>query len=134
MPFEPSIELRFHREHVWVRPIGERPDEAYIGISDFAQKQLGKVLYVELPRVGAQIRSGKPFGAIESHKVVSDLIGPVAADVIEVNQKLKSAAGLVNEDCYGHGWLARIRFHDSSECNALLSADAYASLFGRRER
>ncbi|CAN1722073.1 Glycine cleavage system H protein [Hyphomicrobium sp. 1Nfss2.1] len=122
-------ELFYHRDHLWVRACAQA-DEVDIGISDFAQKQLGTVMFVELPSVGEALIVGAVFGSVESFKVVSDLIAPVTGEVLEVNAGLRGAAGLVNDDCYGAGWLARIRLRDAGQLAELLSGDAYRSHVG----
>ena len=121
--------LRFHRDHLWVKVI-EQESEAYIGVSHFAQKQLGTIMFVELPRVGQSIEADRPFGAVESFKVVSDLIAPASGEVVEFNTRLKDAANLLNSDCYGEGWLVRIKMHDIAHLSALLSASDYRQLIG----
>lgn len=123
-----SDELRFHRDHLWVR-LGSNPGEACVGISDFAQKQLGKIIFVDLPRAGDRIEVGTPFGAVESYKVVSELIAPTSGEVLESNQTLKQAAGLLNQDCYGAGWLLRIRVDEAAHPSTLLTESAYLALF-----
>jgi glycine cleavage system H protein len=127
-------ERRFHRDHLWVMPAADQPGEVYVGISDFAQKQLGKILFVELPRAGERIEGGAPFGTVESYKVVSELIAPLTGEVVDANPQLRQAAGLVNEDCYGNGWLVRIRMSVPEELSPLLTADAYLSMLGSRAK
>lgn len=117
-------DLLFHEEHLWVRRLDET-SEAVVGASYFAQKQLGGIVFVDLPRIGTSIEAGVPFGTVESHKVVSDLISPASGDVLEVNEALRSAAGLLNEDCYGAGWLVKIRLTAPSDIPRLLTAAAY---------
>lgn len=122
-------ELRFHRDHIWVKVVGDAR-EAYIGVSDFAQKQLGTILFIELPRVGDAIEVNSAFGTVESYKVVSDLIAPVSGEVVELNRTLKDAASLLNADCYGEGWLVKIKVHDAEHLSALLTASAYREMVG----
>lgn len=122
-------ELRFHRSHLWVKT-AEQPSEVYIGVSDFAQKQLGNILFIELPRVGEAIEGDAAFGTVESYKVVSDLVAPVSGEIVELNQNLKDAASLLNADCYGMGWLLKIRLHDTECLSTLMAAGAYRALIG----
>lgn len=130
MPSNSSDEVRFHRDHLWVKLAGPS-GEAYIGISDFAQKQLGKIMFVDLPQVGTYIEAGAPFGAVESFKVVSELIAPTSGEVLEPNDKLRQAASVLNEDCYGDGWLLRIKVTDPASLSPLLTASAYLALVGK---
>lgn len=118
-------DLRYTPTHEWVRLDG---DVATIGITDFAQSELGDVVYVELPESGRILAVGDTFGSVESVKTVSDLFAPVAGEVIEVNGMLKSKSELVNSDPYGTGYLLKIRLTSGAE--ALLDAAAYAPLAG----
>ena len=96
-----------------------------MGVSDYAQQQLGDVVFVELPEVGRSLNIGEPFGVIESVKAVADLFAPVAGEVVEINDALASAPETVNEDCYGEGWMLVIELADAAEFDALLDASAY---------
>jgi glycine cleavage system H protein len=118
-------DLRYTKEHEWVRLAG---DIATIGITAHAADQLGDVVFVELPAVGATTEQLAPFGVVESVKAVSDLFAPVGGEVIEVNEALASAPELVNSDPYGAGWLLRVRVSDPSQAEALLDAAAYEAL------
>lgn len=122
-------ELSFHSSHLWVKA-DETLGEAYIGVSDFAQKQLGSIVFVELPRVGQSIDVDNAFGTVESYKVVSDLIAPLSGEVLEFNGALKDAAGTLNADCYGAGWLVKIKLHDAGQLSSLLTAGDYRALVG----
>ncbi|MFA5898179.1 MAG: glycine cleavage system protein GcvH [Hyphomicrobium sp.] len=122
-------ELRFHTDHLWVKA-ADNVSEVYIGVSDFAQKRLGTILFVELPRVGETIEAGSAFGTVESHKVVSDLIAPASGEIVEFNEKLRDAANLVNADCYGDGWLVKIRMQDAAHLSMLLTSGDYRALIG----
>lgn len=115
-------DLRYSKEHEWVRVEG---DEVVVGITDFAQEQLGDVVYVELPAVGQQIEQFKTFGVVESVKAASDLYAPVSGEVVAVNQELAKAPEKVNEDPYGSGWILKVRLKDKAELDALMDADAY---------
>jgi len=121
-------DLAYHRDHLWVRVT--EAGEVHIGISDFAQRQLGTVMFVELPSVGDEFEAGAILGSVESFKVVSDLIAPVTGEVLEINTALKGTAGLVNEDCYGAGWLAKMRVRDEGQLADLLSGSTYRSHIG----
>jgi len=115
-------ELRYSKEHEWVRVEGE---EAVIGITDHAQEQLGDVVYVELPPLGQQLEQFKTFGVVESVKAASDLYSPVSGEVVAVNGELGKSPEKVNEDPYGSGWMVRVRLKDPTELEKLLDAAAY---------
>ncbi len=115
-------DLRYTREDEWVRIEGER---LVVGVTDYAQQQLGDVVFLELPEVGANIERGEAFGVIESVKAVADLFGPVTGRVAEVNALLTDQPELVNADCYGDGWMLVIEPDDPAEIEELLSASAY---------
>jgi glycine cleavage system H protein len=118
-------ELRYTEEHEWVRPDGQR---VQVGITHYAQDQLGDVVYVDLPASGTRVEQGQPFGEVESTKSVSDLYAPVTGTVVEVNEALSSAPELVNSDPYGDGWMVVIETDDAAEVGALLDAGAYRAL------
>jgi glycine cleavage system H protein len=117
-------DLRYHKEHEWVRVEG---DTAVIGISDFAQDQLGEVVYVDLPSAGDTFAAGDTFGEIESVKSVSELFSPVSGSVTEVNDDLDATPEIINSDPYGAGWMIKVAMSDASELGALMSADEYDS-------
>lgn len=117
------IELRYTTEDEWVRV--DDDDVATIGITDFAQDQLGDVVYVEVPEVGRTLTAGNAFGVIESVKAVSDLLSPVAGEVIARNDALADQPELVNSSPYGDGWMIRVRMTTPTDLDALLTADAY---------
>lgn len=121
--------LRYSREDEWGRFEGER---VTVGITDYAQQQLGDVVFVELPAVGKSVEKGEPFGVIESVKAVADLYAPVTGEVIEVNADLTGHPEAVNEDCYGDGWMLVIAVSDESEAGELMDADAYTAYVGER--
>ncbi|MEZ4330783.1 MAG: glycine cleavage system protein GcvH [Myxococcota bacterium] len=114
--------LRFTKEDEWVRADG---DEVVVGVTDFAQSQLGDIVFVELPSVGASIEAGAPFGTIESVKAVSDLFAPISGEVVAINEALADKPELVNESCYAEGWLIRVRPGDRSQLERLLDGAAY---------
>ncbi len=115
-------ELRYTEEHEWVRVDG---DLAVVGITDYAQQQLGDVVYVDLPAPGAEVTNGQPFGEVESTKSVSDLFAPVSGTVESRNEELDERPELVNSDPYGEGWLVAIRANDVAEFDQLLDASTY---------
>ena len=115
-------ELRYTEEHEWVRVDG---DLAVVGITDYAQQQLGDVVYVDLPAPGAEVTNGQPFGEVESTKSVSDLFAPVSGTVESRNEDLDERPELVNSDPYGEGWLVAIRANDVAEFDQLLDASTY---------
>lgn len=112
----------YSKDHEWVLVDG---DVATIGISDFAQDQLGEVVYVDLPAEGDELTSGEAFGEIESVKSVSELIAPVSGQIIEVNSSLGDSPETVNADAHGAGWMVKVRVTDDSELDALLSGEDY---------
>lgn len=114
--------LRYTTEHVWIRMDG---DEAVVGISDFAQDQLGEIAFVDLPAVGTHFDSGSDFGTVESLKSVNQLYFPVAGEVITLNEELESTPTLVNVSPYEQGWMIRIRPDDASALQSLLDAASY---------
>ena len=114
--------LRYSEEDEWARLEGNR---VTMGITDYAQQQLGDIVYVELPELGRVLDAGEPFGVIESVKAVSDLYAPVAGEVVEVNEVLAEQPEAVNEDCYGDGWMIAIQVDDASALASLLDAAAY---------
>ncbi|MCI0347328.1 MAG: glycine cleavage system protein GcvH [Chloroflexi bacterium] len=118
---------RYTKEHEWVRIEGGL---AVVGITDFAQDQLGDVVYVELPKVGDRVEMMKPFGVIESVKTASDLYGPVTGEVVEVNDALNDEPQLVNDTPYEGGWLIKVRPDDPSEIDSLMTAQDYADQVG----
>ncbi|GBD14789.1 Glycine cleavage system H protein [bacterium HR25] len=113
---------RYTREHEWVKV---EDQVGTVGITDYAQDQLGDIVYVRLPEVGTQVRQMEPFGEIESVKAVSDLYAPVSGEVIEVNAALEERPELVNQSPYGEGWMIRVRLSDPSELDSLMTAEEY---------
>lgn len=115
-------DLRYDKEHEWVRV---EDDVAVVGISDFAQDQLGEVVYIDLPAVGDTVTAGEMFGEVESVKSVSELFSPVTGEVVKVNNELDGAPEAVNEDAYGIGWMIEVKLADPSELDGLMSAGEY---------
>jgi glycine cleavage system H protein len=124
---ENPADRRYTTEHEWIKPEGEH---YVVGITAFAQDQLGDIVYVELPKVGDQIEAGKTFGVIESVKTASDLYAPVSGEVVEVNGDLVDQPQSVNEDPYERGWMVKIRTTDASDVDQLLTAEQYAEQTG----
>ena len=121
--YEIPAGLRYSKEDEWARAENGR---VTVGITDYAQGQLGDIVFVELPEVGRTVEKGEPFGVIESVKAVSDLYAPISGEIVEVNGDLSERPEVVNEDCYGDGWMIAIVPEDDAELGALLDADAYA--------
>lgn len=115
-------DLRYSKEHEWTRVEG---DSVVVGITWFAQDQLGDVVFVELPGVGQELKAGDVFGVVESVKTASDLYSPVSGRVMAINDELADAPELVNEDPYGKGWMIRLALSDVAELDALLDAAGY---------
>jgi len=114
--------LRYTKEHEWVRVEGH---QAYVGITDYAQQELGDVVYVELPEADAAVRHMEPFGVVESVKAVSDLFSPVTGTIKQVNEELFDRPELVNSDPYGQGWMILVEITDPSEFDTLMTAEQY---------
>jgi glycine cleavage system H protein len=120
-------ELRYTKEHEWIRVEG---GEAVVGVTDYAQGELGDVIFVELPAPGSKIAQMKPFGTIDAVKTVSDLFAPVSGEIVAVNGALKDDPALVNRSPYKDGWMVRIRLDAPAEVNALLTAEDYEKTLG----
>src|SRR5690606_11852456 len=115
-------DLKYTKDHEWVGVSGE---EAVIGITDFAQRELGDIVFIDVDTVGDEVAQDEVFGTIEAVKTVSDLFMPVTATVLEVNDKLDSSPELVNQDPYGEGWLVRVKLNNPADVEKLLSATDY---------
>ncbi|AIM35356.1 glycine cleavage system protein GcvH [Sphingobacterium sp. SG20118] len=115
-------ELKYTKDHEWIRVEG---DEAVIGITDFAQRELGDIVFVDINTIGEEVAANEIFGTIEAVKTVSDLFIPVTATVLAVNEAIDASPELVNSDPYGEGWIIRIKLNDVADIDALLSADQY---------
>jgi len=120
--YEFPSNLRYSTEDEWTRTESGR---VTVGVTDYAQSQLGDIVFVELPEVGRSVEKGEPFGVIESVKAVSDLYAPISGEIVEVNTDLAERPEVVNEDCYGDGWMIVIEPEEDAEVEALLDADAY---------
>ena len=119
--------LRYTQEHEWIRVEG---DVAYVGITDYAQSELGEIVFLDINTVGESLAQGEVFGSVEAVKTVSDLNMPVAGEVLEVNETINDQPELVNSDPYGEGWMIKIQMTNPAELDTLLDADAYQALIG----
>ena len=117
--------VKYTREHEWIRVEG---NEAFVGITDYAQSELGEIVFVDVPTVGETVGQGEVFGSIEAVKTVSDLNMPATGEVLEVNEALDGQPELVNNDPYGEGWIIRIALKDAAELDNLLDAAAYQAI------
>jgi glycine cleavage system H protein len=122
-------ELRYTSDDEWVL-CGD--DTVTVGVTDFAQQRLGDIVYVELPSVGNQLAEGAAFGVIESVKAVSDLNAPIAGEVAAINEELLDQPEIINEECYGAGWIIKIKPSNPDEVASLLDADGYRKLVSKR--
>jgi glycine cleavage system H protein len=124
-------DLRYSKTDEWVRVEG---DIATIGITDYAQSELGDIVYLELPEPGRVLQADEMFGTVESVKAVADLYAPIAGEVVEANAAVTQRAELVNEDPYGEGWLIKVRIEDPSDLDNLLTAEQYAAYIEERQK
>lgn len=115
-------DYRYTKDHEWIKIDGST---GTIGITEYAQHELGDVVFVELPKVGARIKAGESFGSVESVKAVSDIFSPVSGEIAEINSALVDAPEKINQDPHGSAWLVRIKLENASEANALMDAKAY---------
>jgi glycine cleavage system H protein len=118
-------DLSYSKEHEWLRIDG---DVAEIGITDYAQGELGDIVFVELPDNGSSVKQMEPFGTIEAVKAVSELFSPVTGTITDVNSKIEEDAGLINRDPYGDGWMIKVKIADKGELGNLLNPDQYKEL------
>lgn len=119
--------LKYTKEHEWIRVEGE---VAYVGITDYAQSELGEIVFVEVETVGETLASGDVFGTVEAVKTVSDLYLPVDGTILEFNEELEDAPELVNDDAFGKGWMIKLEIKDASQIASLLSAEEYEAIIG----
>lgn len=117
--------LKYTKEHEWIRVEG---DDAVVGITDFAQGELGDIVFVEVETVGEDLETGETFGTVEAVKTVSDLFMPVGGEVLEFNTALEDNPELINKDPYGDGWMIRIRISDAAQLDGLMDAEAYQAM------
>ena len=120
-------DLKYTKDHEWIKVEG---DVATIGITDFAQSELGDIVYVEIETEGESLDSEEVFGSIEAVKTVSDLFMPITGEVSEINEEIESNPEVINSDAYGKGWLIKVKIADSSQIDGLMSAEAYQELIG----
>ena len=121
-------DLHYTKDHEWIRVEGE---EAYVGVTDFAQGELGDIVYVEVETVSEEVTQGEVFGTVEAVKTVSDLFMPITGTVLELNEALESEPERVNDDPYEKGWMIKISISDTSQLDELLDAEAYQELIGQ---
>lgn len=121
-------DLKYTKDHEWLKMIDD--EHAYIGITDFAQGELGDIVYIDITTVGQTLEAETVFGTVEAVKTVSDLYLPVAGTIEEVNPALQSEPELVNSDPYGKGWMVKVKLSNASDADGLLSAEAYQKLVG----
>lgn len=119
--------LKYSSDHEWCRIEG---DIAVIGITDFAQSQLGDIVFVDIPTVGETVAAGEVFGSVEAVKTVSDVFLPISGEVVEFNDAVDADPAIVNKDAYGEGWIIKVKMSNPAECDALLSAADYQKLIG----
>ncbi len=117
--------LKYSKDHEWLKVEG---DEAYVGITDFAQSELGDIVFVEVETIDETLEKDETFGTVEAVKTVSDLLLPVGGTILEFNEKLEDEPELINKDPYGDGWIVKIKMTSPDEVNELLDADAYKAL------
>ena len=117
--------LKYTKEHEWVRVEG---DMAVVGITDFAQGELGDIVFVEIETVGESLAAGETFGTVEAVKTVSDLFMPVSGEVLELNSALEDSPELINKDAYGEGWMVKVKIEDASQLDSLMDAAAYQAM------
>ncbi len=129
MDFEIPDELVYSTDDEWVL---SEDDTVTVGVTDFAQQQLGDIVYVELPSVGDPIVGGETFGVIESVKAVSDLVAPVTGMVVAINEDLVDQPEIINDECYGAGWIIKVKLSNQKELDSLLDADSYRKLVSKR--
>ncbi|NDV77950.1 glycine cleavage system protein GcvH [Dysgonomonas sp. 511] len=120
--------LKYSKDHEWIRVEGEI---AYVGITEFAQSELGEIVYVDVTTEGETIKKDSVFGNVEAVKTVSDLLMPASGEVLELNAALEDKPELINEDPYGEGWIIKISLSDAAETDSLLSAGEYKALIGK---
>ncbi|KPL04038.1 MAG: glycine cleavage system protein H [candidate division Zixibacteria bacterium SM23_73_2] len=118
-------DLKYTREHEWIKIEGE---QVIMGITDYAQGELGDVVFVELPKIGNKVEQFKPLGTIEAVKAVSDLFAPLSGEVVEVNTRIETEPSIINQDPYGEGWIVKIKPENTKELDSLLSKEEYEKL------
>ena len=119
--------LRYTSDHEWIRVEG---NEAYVGITDYAQSELGEIVFVDIPTLGEIVAQGEVFGSVEAVKTVSDLMMPVSGEILEFNEALQDNAAAINSDPYGEGWIVKIKMTNPAEADELKDAAAYSAFIG----
>lgn len=130
MAWNVPTDLKYAKNDEWIRVNG---DEGTIGVSDYAQDQLSDIVYIELPEVDIELKTGESFGTIESVKAASDLYAPVSGTVIAINESLPDTPEIVNDDPYGKAWMIKIRISDAAELDELMDAEAYTAKITKKE-
>jgi len=125
------VEFRYTKEHEWLKAEG---DTATIGITDYAQSELGDVVFVELPKIGAQLKAGQSFGTVESVKAVSEIFSPVSGEVVAVNEALANSPEKINQEPHAGGWLIKLKLANQSEVAALMAASAYEAYVSEKAK
>jgi len=125
------VEFRYTKEHEWLKAEG---DTATIGITDYAQSELGDVVFVELPKIGAQLKAGQSFGTVESVKAVSEIFSPVSGEVTAVNAALGNSPEKINQEPHAGGWLIKLKLANQSEVAALMAASAYEAYVSEKAK
>ncbi|HQT90987.1 MAG TPA: glycine cleavage system protein GcvH [Candidatus Kryptobacter bacterium] len=120
--------LKYTKDHEWLRVEG---NTGVVGITEYAQGELGDVVFVELPAVGTKLQQGKQFGTIEAVKTVSDLFAPVSGEIVEINEALKDSPEVVNKEPYGGGWMVKVKIADAAELSSLLDPAKYGEMVGK---
>lgn len=120
--------VKYTSDHEWIRVEGQY---GWVGITDYAQSELGDIVYIEIPAVGTKVEKGKSFGTIEAVKAVSDLFAPVTGEVVEINTEMKDHPEDVNKDPYDKGWMVKIKITDHAQLDTLLDVQAYKTLIGK---
>jgi len=120
--------VKYTSDHEWIRVEGQY---GWVGITDYAQSELGDIVYIELPAIATKVEKGKSFGTIEAVKAVSDLFAPVAGEVVEINTEMKNHPEDVNKDPYDKGWMVKIKITDPAQLDTLLDVQAYKTLIGK---
>lgn len=121
------VDLKYTTDHEWIKVDG---DVAFVGVTDYAQGELGDIVFIEVETVGEVIEEGDTFGSIEAVKTVSDLLMPVTAEVLEFNSALNNSPELINKDPYGEGWIVKVKIEDASQLKNLMDAEAYKEHLG----
>jgi glycine cleavage system H protein len=120
--------IKYTADHEWVRVEGQC---CWVGITDYAQSELGDIVYIEVPAIGTKVEKGKSFGTIEAVKAVSDVFAPITGEVIEINAEIKDRPEVVNKDPYGNGWMVKIGISDPAQLDTLLDVHTYKTLIGK---